>query len=89
MPFGLQNSLLEWRVDLESTIYQQRQLTTLLALCLGCSDEIDCLCLEIIFDTVAEIVQLEEQYITYLNNLWVPWMTSNTDSIFMRGPGSA
>ena len=89
VPFGLRNSLLEWRADLENVIYQRRQLTALLALCLGRSDETDHLCLEIIFDIVAEIVQLEEQYIAYLDNLWVPQMTSNTDSISTRGPSSA
>jgi len=89
VPFGLRNSLLEWRADLESAIYQRRQLTTLLALHLGHSNETDRLCLEIIFDIVAEIVQLEEQYIAYLDNLWVPRTTSNTDSISTCGPGSA
>jgi len=88
VPFGLRNSLLKWRADLENAIYQRRQLTTLLALHLGCSDETDHLCLEIIFDIVAEIVQLEEQYIAYLDDLWVPRMTSNTDSTSTYGPGS-
>ena len=88
VPFRLQNSLLEWRADLESAVYQWSQLTALLAQYLGHSDERDCLCLEIIFGIVAEIMQLEEQCIAYLDDLWAPQMTSNTKSASTCGPTS-
>ena len=61
--------LLEWRAEVESTLYTRRALIALLARRIGQSEELDQVVIPLILDITLEVVWIEEQLLDYLEQV--------------------
>ena len=69
IPPCLCRHLLEWRAEVESTLYTRRALIALLARRIGRSKELDRIVIPLILNTTLEVVWIEEQLLDYLEQV--------------------
>ena len=69
IPPCLRRHLLEWRAEVESTLYTRRALIALLARRVGRSEELDRVVIPLILDIALEVVWIEEQILDYLEQV--------------------
>ena len=65
----LRRHLLEWRAEVESTLYTRRALIALLARRIGQSKELDHLLIPLILDITLKVVWIEDQLLDYLEQV--------------------
>ena len=69
IPPHLCRHLLEWRAEVESTLYTRRALIALLAQRVGQSKDLDRVVIPLILNIALKVVWIEEQLLDYLEQV--------------------